>query len=148
MQLPLSRLSVSTLLPRPAPLFPQPRLHFTFLGVSPESPGRLTHAPSCPHWVLHDIVTHAVWASPWDPGLMEGRTTSSSSPSEHTARFRHTVGPPCWTVDLVTDHVGEVGSAFLSRLRVSDKELEDPISPPSAQSLAEGDSLSRFLKGE
>lgn len=79
---------------------------------------------------------------------MEGRTTSSSSPSEHTARFRHTVGPPCWTVDLVTDHVGEVGSAFLSRLRVSDKELEDPISPPSAQSLAEGDSLSRFLKGE
>ena len=78
---------------------------------------------------------------------MEGRTTSSSSPSQHTARFRHTVGPPCWTVELVTDHVGEVGSAFLSRLRVSDEGLEDSISPLSAQSPAEGDSLSRLLKG-
>lgn len=88
------------------------------------------HAPSRPHWVLQDIVTHAVWASPWDPGLMEGRTTASSSPSQRAARCRRTVGAPCWIAELVTDHMGEVGSAFLSRLTVSDEGLEDPISPP------------------
>lgn len=63
-QLPLSKLSISTLLPRPAPLFSQPWLHVTCLGVSPESPGRLPHAPSRPRWVLRDVVTHAMWASP------------------------------------------------------------------------------------
>lgn len=79
---------------------------------------------------------------------MGGRATSNLSPSQRAAHCRRTVGPPCWIVELVTDHMGEVGSAFLSRLRVSDEGLEDPISPPSSQSLAEGDGLSGFLKGE